>query len=164
MNMNSNTKSLTNVITSNSRTEIVPINEATIMIAPTHLNLPIVYAASVGTDIIVSEEDLSKKELLLEVFEENSEFSSGIQKFSSNDEVFMEMIEKDPTVLSELYVLFEEQHNIDAAKLWKLVKTLINYFSPDIVTTKLLSATLVEIEELINEKDVLCQKEKFMEL
>lgn len=164
MNMNTETKSLTTVIAQNDRTEIIPINEATVMIAPTLQNLPIIYAASIGTDILVSEEDLSKKEFLLEVFDENSEFSSGIQKFSSKDEVFMDLIEKDPTVLSELYVLFEEQHNTNSDKLWKLVKSLINDFSPDIVVTKLLAATAGELEDLISQKDFIKLKTKFVEL
>lgn len=164
MNMNTETKSLTTVIAQNDRTEIIPINEATVMIAPTLQNLPIIYAASIGTDILVSEEDLSKKELLLEVFDESSDFSSGIQKFSANDEVFMEMVEKDPTVLSELYVLFEEQHNIDANKLWKLVKSLVNTFSIDIVVTKLIAATIDEINSLINEEDIITRNNMFMEL
>lgn len=157
-------KNLTTVINSKNRTDIIPVDDETFMIAPTHMNLPLVYVTSVGTDILVSEEDLSKKELLLEVFDENSDFSSGIQKFSSKDDVFMELIEKDSSILSELYVLFEEQHNVNSAELWKLVKSLIHDFSPDIVVAKLIAATLVEIEDLLNEKDLLSRKAKFVEL
>lgn len=134
------------------------------MVAPTHTNLPLVYVTSVGTDILVSEEDLSKKELLKEVFDENSDFSSGIQTFSSKDEDFMDLIENDPTILSELYTLFEEQHNINSDKLWKLVKSLLNDFSPDIVVTKLVAATLDEIEDLLSAKDSISRREKFVEL
>lgn len=157
-------KNLTTIINTNTRTDIIPVDKETFMVAPTHMNLPLIYVTSVGTDILVSEEDLSKKELLLEVFDENSEFSSGIQKFSSKDEVFMDLVEKDPTILSELYVLFEEQHNANSDELWKIVKSLINDFSPDIVVTKLIAATIEEMESLINEKDPLTRKTMFVEL
>ena len=164
MNIDNEMKSLTTLITAQNRTDIIPVDKETFMVAPAHANLPLVYVTSVDTNIFVSEEALSKQDLLLEVFDENSKFSSGIQKFSANDEVFMEMLENDPTVLSELYVLFEEQHNINADKLWKLVKSLVNTFSVDIVVTKLIAATIDDIDSLINEEDIIKRNKMFMEL
>lgn len=134
---------------------IQPISETTFMVVPPNLGLgpsspyPICVTAK-DNYLILSEDEISEKDLLEKVFKDDEPSSTrGVSIFKAED--LENFIQEDPTLLAELYQLFEQHDAFPPNRILELVQFLNEKgFIPIVVIHKLLAATSCELEKILN--------------